>query len=79
MSDSNGNGWKGWALAAVTGVLLGDGVSSFVAKADVGKLELKHDREVAEIETRADKDYDIIIAMSERLVRIETKLDALRP
>jgi len=73
----NGNGWKGWALAILTAFILGGGLSSLVAKANVDALEMKHDKEIEQIELRSEKDYDIIMEMSNRLVRIETKLDTL--
>ncbi len=75
MKDS---GWKGFALAAVTGVLLGGGVSGFYADAKIQEVEDKLDAEVLRLELRDDKDYDVLMEISRALVRIETKVDALQ-
>lgn len=74
----NGNGWKGFALAAVTGVLLGGGTSSFVssARTDAVRVELK--AEIESVEEDERKTFEIVIAISERLVRIETMLTEMQ-
>ncbi len=74
----NGNGWKGFALAAVTGVLLGGGVSSFIssARTDAVRVELK--AEIESVEEDEQKTFEIVIAISERLVRIETMLTEMQ-
>ncbi len=74
----NGNGWKGFALVAVTGVLLGGGTSSFVSSARTDAIRAELKAEIESVEEDERKTYEIVIAISERLVRIETMLTEMQ-
>lgn len=83
------NGWKGWALAAVTGLLVGSGSIGAIGHAqytaledrlgnEITKLEERLDTEIEKVEIRNDKDYEVIMEISRAVVRIETKVDGLK-
>jgi hypothetical protein len=58
--------------------LLGGGGTGIIGHAQYTELEAKLEAEVTKIEERNDSDYEIIMEMSRTLVRIETKVDALK-
>ena len=69
----------------LVGLIVGGGISAAVGNAKyqramdkIEALEEKLEEEIEKIELRNDADYDVIMEMSRAIVRIETKLDALR-
>jgi len=77
------NGWKGWALAVVTALLVGGGGVGLFSNAAIQALEVKHDDEIKLLEEKhekdtkeaksiRDRDYDVIMEMSRVIVRIDT-------
>lgn len=74
---SEGNGWKGWALALVTGLLIGGLGGGFIGERAAGQVESRVERRVIQVEVNEQKNFEIIMGMSNRLVRMETMLENL--
>lgn len=62
----------------MTGLLVGGAGGGFIGSNAAADVEKRVERRLNEVEVGEQKNFDIIIAMSERLVRIETKLDAMK-
>lgn len=74
---ADNNGWKGWALAAVTGLLVGGIAGGFWGSNAAAQVEARMENRIIKVEAFEQKNFDIILAMSERLVRMETILETL--
>ena len=82
--------WQNWALAIVTSLLLG-GIGNSLAsdhKEEIDKVEAKflveiaavearEAKKVAVLEAREAKNFEVILLMSERLVRVEVYVESL--
>jgi len=58
MSQENGNGWKGWALALVSGLLVGVLGAGGVGAYQRGKIESRLEQKIREQAARLESDID---------------------
>jgi len=77
VAQENSNGWKGWALAALTGLLVGGGFGGIIGSNAAATVEARVNQRVNKVEVGEQKNFDIIIQMSERLVRMEVMLERI--
>lgn len=88
MAEKNGNGWKGWALAAMTtliiGFIIGGGVTGFVGytkdtalATEIKELEETHEKDTKEAKEIRNADYNVLMEMSNALIEVRTNQKTL--
>lgn len=74
----NGNGWQKWALGALLGLLLGGVGSALYGNAQAKAVETRLDAKIEKLEYANEKNFEIILKMSDTLARMETKIEYIQ-
>jgi prefoldin subunit 5 len=74
---ANGNGWQRWVIGALLGLLLGGVGSAIFGNAQVNAVETRLQANIEKLEQREQKNFEIILKMSDSLARVEAQLEYL--
>lgn len=82
MATSNGNGWKNWALAGMTGMALGGGIGTYTGARAASDVKLEMEAKIDKLETRVDRQDDQVVENQLRIVegigRLEEQVKYIR-
>ena len=68
--------WKGYALAAVTSLLLGGTGAGMLSSNAIAEVRTELKAEIDMVKAREEKTYDVVIQLSIAVARLEEKIDA---
>ena len=74
----NGNGWKNWALAGMTGLAMGGGIGTYTGAKAASEVREELSAQIEKLEEENDNDVQNQINIATALAELKTEVKGLR-